>query len=159
MILVCLFSSLSCCFDLCTCTFTKTREVQTKLLHYFSKSDDKSNHHHLNSNTHLGFYCGSHFERLLACLLVHCIVGLAYKCLCGFTLKHVRAYLYTHAWSNSVKGEVQTVIWKSSCIHTYVRTEHFARISRLIFFDRGRNAILYGGASDHEPKRSAMQRL
>jgi len=31
-------------------TLTKTREFQTQLLHYFSKSDNKSNHHH---QTHL----------------------------------------------------------------------------------------------------------
>jgi len=27
-------------------THTKTREFQTQLLHYFSRSDNKSNHHH-----------------------------------------------------------------------------------------------------------------
>jgi len=30
----------------------KTREFQTQLLHYFSKSDNKSNHHHVVHTTH-----------------------------------------------------------------------------------------------------------
>ena len=32
--------------SLCEARQEKTREIQTQLLHYFSKSDNKSNHHH-----------------------------------------------------------------------------------------------------------------
>jgi len=31
------------------------REFQTQLLHYFSKSDNKSNHHHHHRTLHVGF--------------------------------------------------------------------------------------------------------
>jgi len=35
-----------------SCNMVKTREFQTQLLHYFSKSDNKSNHHHTSNKYH-----------------------------------------------------------------------------------------------------------
>jgi len=42
----------------------KTREFQTQLLHYFSKSDNKSNHHHNES-------FDAYLEQFLSCDLIH----------------------------------------------------------------------------------------
>jgi len=60
----------------------KTKKFQTQLLHYFSKSDNKSNHHHQRLGLHShccfqGACLASHWR----VLLVHCNCGLKLGCL------------------------------------------------------------------------------
>ena len=57
---VCVYVCMYFCVYVCMCVCVrahvdvrihscKTREFQTQLLHYFSKSDNKSNHHHVGA--------------------------------------------------------------------------------------------------------------
>jgi len=103
-----------CRHSLYEARYEKTREFQTRLLHYCSKSDNKSNHHHILVSMDIW---------MDTCMSVWMLTRDA----CHATNTHVHihyaAHTYTHTYIHICVNTDRNA-YTYTCIHTYVCTAH-----------------------------------